>query len=112
MVTRRRVYASIDCHVSFVPHQVKITRVGTTLGALNLKMILEHIASFFIGLTTLSMIVLALMLTELKTKNKLLEDQLCHKEAIESRLHFLLIALYSLCLALFSMLMYFIFGVP
>ncbi|KAE8022324.1 hypothetical protein FH972_008132 [Carpinus fangiana] len=52
------------------------------------------------------------MLSELKTKNKLLEDQLCHKEAVESRLHFLLIALCGLCLALSSMLMYVIFGVP
>jgi hypothetical protein len=51
-------------------------------------------------------------LSELKTKNKLLEDQLRHKETIESRLHFLLIALCGLCLALASILMYFIFGIP
>ena len=52
------------------------------------------------------------MLSELKTKNKLLEDQLPHKEAVENRLYFLLIALCRLCLALSSMLMYVIFEVP
>jgi hypothetical protein len=51
-------------------------------------------------------------LSELKIKNKLLEDQLRHKEAVESRLHFLLIALCGLYLALASILMYFIFGIP
>jgi hypothetical protein len=51
-------------------------------------------------------------LSALKTKNKLLDDQLCHKEAVESRLHFLVIALCNLCLALASILMYFIFGIP
>ncbi|KAE8099822.1 hypothetical protein FH972_017775 [Carpinus fangiana] len=52
------------------------------------------------------------MLSELKTKNKLLEDQLRHKDVVESRLYFLLIAICGLCLALCSMLMYVIFGVP
>jgi hypothetical protein len=51
-------------------------------------------------------------LSELKTKNKLLEDQLRHKEVVESQLYFLLITLCGLCLALTSMLMYFIFGIP
>jgi hypothetical protein len=53
-----------------------------------------------------------MMLSELKTKNKLLENQLYYKEAIESRLYFSLIVLCGLCLALASMLMYFIFGIP
>jgi hypothetical protein len=51
------------------------------------------------------------MLSELKTKNKLLEDQLRHKDVVESRLYFLLFALCGLCLALSSMLMYVILGV-
>jgi hypothetical protein len=52
------------------------------------------------------------MLFELMTKNKLMEDQLHHKKAVESRLYFLLIALCGLCLGLASMLMYIIFGIP
>jgi hypothetical protein len=51
------------------------------------------------------------MLSELMTKNKLLEDQLRHEKAVESRLYFLLIALYGLCLGLASMLIYIIFGI-
>ena len=51
-------------------------------------------------------------LSKLKTKNKLLEDQLRHKKAVESWLRFLLIALCDLCLAISSMLMYFIFRIP
>jgi hypothetical protein len=53
-----------------------------------------------------------MMLSELMTNNKLLEDQLRHKEAVESRLYFVLIALCGLCLGLTSMLMYIIFGIP
>jgi hypothetical protein len=51
------------------------------------------------------------MLFELMTKNKLLEDQLRHKKAVESRLYFLLIVLCGLCLGLSSMLMYIIFRI-
>ena len=50
------------------------------------------------------------MLSKLMTKNKLLEDQLCYKEAVESQLYFLFIALCGLCLGLTLMLMYIIFG--
>ena len=52
------------------------------------------------------------MLSELMTKNKLLEDQLRHKEAVESQLYFLFIALCGLYQGLPSMLMYIIFGIP
>jgi hypothetical protein len=51
------------------------------------------------------------MLSKLKTKNKLLDNQLLHKEAVESQLPFLLLLLYGLCLALASTLMYVIFGI-
>ncbi|KAE8009087.1 hypothetical protein FH972_005541 [Carpinus fangiana] len=90
-------------HVPFVPHRVKITPVGAMLGALNLKMVLEHIASFY-WIDDLINDRTCAMLSELKKKNKLLEDQLRHKEAVESRLYFVLIALCGLCLTLSSML--------
>jgi hypothetical protein len=57
LVTKRCMYAFADCHLCYKPHGVKITQVSITLGALNLKMKVGHIASFFTGLTTLTMII-------------------------------------------------------